>query len=690
MTNNRKSIKAPLCCAERCHPKYFYSRERAPGVENRRKRFLTPLILKHFSIIILLSTMVVVGTPPVFHDAEQLLRKFSELRNKTNSFIIEGQVDTKFNYPDLNWSGENHVKFEDKYDGNRCKTQVSKWGNINLTAPDVKRNNANYYSKLWDGDSVYTYSRGNPSNTGMVIISRKNDPKGFKKKDTNAVRHSYSGQAMGYHRYDGERIDDLIKNHSEHLRLREKHENVGGVDCYIIDAVVEGKGKYTLWIDPVHAFHIAKIKVQRSENDHVFANRLKKGDYSNESFEVLRFKRVGSNWFPKECKWKSKKFTHKKLAIEEKNIKFTNVAFNPDHKALKSFLPTDIPDGTEVKLRALPPSIKFIWQDGEPVAVTSLAKTLNISFAGLEQSKDILAGKDQFINSMSPFDRSVRMRTRRDVSEKEFLRFVSQNVLVWKTEEKAKIEKSFTSIKNKISPYNLTFATTVPLVKTTGKEEMGGAYTRTNAIIIPERIINLPPGELENHILDEVFHIFLRYNPKARDALCGIIGFTRCNEIEIPSQLLAQKITDPDATQNNHYITVSRRKSAVNTGYLPFNISYSPLDVIPLILATPGNCSSGKCGPAFAYKLLVIEKDKEIWKPKLKDSQPVLLDISQVTGFYEKVGRNSKCIFHPEEVLVDNLKLLIHDKKDVIRPGIIQKIKELLMKDFGKTTANIE
>jgi len=321
--------------------------------------------LKHFFIILLLSTMVVGGAHPVFHDAEQLLRKFSELRNKTNSFIIEGQVDTKFNYPKLNWSGENHVQFEDKYDGNRCKTQVSKWGNINSTTQDVKRNNASYYSKLWDGDSIYTYSRGNPSDTGMVIISRKNDPKGFKKKNTNAVRDSYSGQAMGYHRFDGERIDDLIKNHSKHLRLREKPGKAGGVDCYIIDAVVEGKGKYTLWIDPVHDFHIAKIKVQRSENDHVFANRLKKGDYSNESFEVLRFERVGSNWFPKECKWKSKKFTHKKLAIEEKSIKFTNVVFNPDHKALKSFLPTDIPDGTEVKLRALPPSIKFIWQDGK-------------------------------------------------------------------------------------------------------------------------------------------------------------------------------------------------------------------------------------------------------------------------------------------------------------------------------------
>jgi hypothetical protein len=302
--------------------------------------------------------------------AKKVLRRFSESRNNMNSFLIEGQIDIKYNdgYND----GVRHIKFNDKYDGDRSKTEAFTWGHLGNLFPDVKENNAHYTSQLWDGDSYYTYSRGsrgkNPSDLGMVIISRKNDSEGFQKGFTNIVKNGFSGQIMGYNRYDnGERIDKMF-DRAEHLKLREERENLRDVDCYVIDAVVKGKGEYTVWIDPIHDFHIAKIQVHRKENDYIIQNRLKKGDYSNEVFEILCFERVGDSWFPKECKWKNRAFQYGKTQRSEYDIKFTKVVFNPDHEAMKSFLPTDIPNGTEVKLRAFPPSRKFIWQDGEVVS----------------------------------------------------------------------------------------------------------------------------------------------------------------------------------------------------------------------------------------------------------------------------------------------------------------------------------
>ena len=77
---------------------------------------------------------------------------------------------------------------------------------------------------------------------------------------------------------------------------------------------------------------------------------------------------------------------------------------------------------------------------------------------------------------------------------------------------------------------------------------------------------------------------------------------------------------------------------------------------------------------------MVIEKNNNTWQPKLKNDQPVILDISQITNFYQKVGRNSDAIFHPEEIIVDNLKLLANNKKNIPTTALITNIKKLLAK----------
>ena len=50
--------------------------------------------------------------------------------------------------------------------------------------------------------------------------------------------------------------------------------------------------------------------------------------------------------------------------------------FNPDHDALGSFLPDDIPSGTSTKFSALPPSMKFTWQFG--MAIDDAGKKVDL------------------------------------------------------------------------------------------------------------------------------------------------------------------------------------------------------------------------------------------------------------------------------------------------------------------------
>ena len=100
---------------------------------------------------------------------------------------------------------------------------------------------------------------------------------------------------------------------------------------------------------------------------------LRKKDYVVITYEVLRFQQIEDSWFPLKCKWKKKNCfdgsmgTKGIVSKSESIISITNIVLNPDHDALKSFVPDDIPDGAYVKISNFPISPHNIWRDGKIV-----------------------------------------------------------------------------------------------------------------------------------------------------------------------------------------------------------------------------------------------------------------------------------------------------------------------------------
>lgn len=232
---------------------------------------------------------------------------------------------------------------------------------------NVLEKDAGYSSYLLDGNECYDYARSellkSSGSVKITSISKSNS----NLANIETIKYGYTFQALGYPFGDEDRVDNLIKNNSKQIKLREKTEKIRDSDCFVIDGVVNGKGKYTVWIDPVHDYHIAKIQVRRNENDSVRQVKLKRGEYSNETYEVVQFQRVGEKWFPQEIKSNVIRFDLGKHYQEDEIIKFTEVKLNPDHELLKSFVPDDIPNGTKVKLSAFPSSLTFSWHDGKVV-----------------------------------------------------------------------------------------------------------------------------------------------------------------------------------------------------------------------------------------------------------------------------------------------------------------------------------
>lgn len=49
-----------------------------------------------------------------------------------------------------------------------------------------------------------------------------------------------------------------------------------------------------------------------------------------------------------------------------------------------------------------------------------------------------------------------------------------------------------------------------------------------------------------------------------------------------------------------------------------------------------------------------------------------LIPYSDVDGLYDKIGKNTKYIIHPEEILADNFVLLLNNQLSVSSPEILE------------------
>jgi len=296
------------------------------------------------------------------------------------------------------------------------------------------------------------------------------------------------------------------------------------------------------------------------------------------------------------------------------------------------------------------------------------AEEPNLIFAGVQEGRQILTTQDDFVARLSPFDRAARLKTDRQVSENEYLQFVSQQVLEWEPAGKQKLQRLFPEIRNTLGKYPvMRFPANIWLILTTGREEGQALYTRHQAIILPQVYLKASDRYLRKMIYHELFHIFSRHNPHLHDALYGLLGYLPCNEIEYPDSLKARRITNPDAPIIHHYLKVHHQGR--------------PLAITPILYALEDTYDVEKGGEFFRYlvtRIMGLEKQGEKMVPLMKEGEPLLLGIIDVQGFHDQVGRNTTYWFHPEEALAENFALHAVGRTDLPDPDIPARIETFL------------
>ena len=308
-------------------------------------------------------------------------------------------------------------------------------------------------------------------------------------------------------------------------------------------------------------------------------------------------------------------------------------------------------------------------------AQIKLSGDTSLTFATADEARKMLTTPDDFIRALSPFDRAARVKTAGAVSEKAFLEFVGRNVLDWTEAEKASLVSAVERLRTPFDRLALPWPKAIYVVKTTGKEEGGAAYTRNQALILPQNMLTPNRPRSPRLIAHELFHILSRSNPGLRDRLYRAIGFVRCSEIELPETLRNRQLTNPDAPANDHCIRVQ--------------IKGVDVWAVPILYSRAEKYDVKRGGEFFSYmvsQLLLIDRagDSPSAKPMYAGSQPRLVDFGQVSGFYEQVGRNTEYIIHPEEILADNFAMLVTGDRNVPAPEILQKLQDVLTEKAGE------
>jgi hypothetical protein len=312
---------------------------------------------------------------------------------------------------------------------------------------------------------------------------------------------------------------------------------------------------------------------------------------------------------------------------------------------------------------------------GIAFADVKLDENAAVVFATVDEGVKILAARDDFIRRLSPFDRSCILKTDKDVSEQEFLDHVSKSVLEWDESEKAAISDAISDIYPRMKELALPWPKTVFFIKTTGEEEGGAAYTRANAVVFPKSMLatlrrnSLQRNALHRIIYHELFHVLSRNNPELREKLYGAVGFVKCEEIEFPVEYAGRKITNPDAPTNDYCIKLKIDGAAVWA--------------MPILFSKSEKYDVAKGGMFLNYmtcKFLVVSNNNSPNPGKIDydKAKPRIVDMKDVSDFYEQVGKNTHYVIHPEEILADNFAIIILEDKNIPSPKIADRIKTIL------------
>jgi hypothetical protein len=315
----------------------------------------------------------------------------------------------------------------------------------------------------------------------------------------------------------------------------------------------------------------------------------------------------------------------------------------------------------------------------------SLTPDTTIHFATRAEGERLLSRPDRFLESLSRFDREIRVG-KSSATEAELLAAIREDVVDWEAEELTRYRETLSALRPKLARFHIPWPERIWLVRTRGEMESGAAYCRQEAIVIPRRMDQKSPEELEHLLTHELFHVLSNQNPGLRPKLYGIVGFEPMEPLELPAPLADRKITNPDAPKIDCFLWVVHQGEVLPAA--PLLLARSPfredgpsslfaLLQFQLVALQPQQEPAAPDSPTLRSRRATGPSSRsESFQVLQREGEPLLLNPDRAC-LYWNIGINTNYIIHPEEVLADNFVYLIHDRPDLPTPRIVEQLRQL-------------
>lgn len=296
-----------------------------------------------------------------------------------------------------------------------------------------------------------------------------------------------------------------------------------------------------------------------------------------------------------------------------------------------------------------------------------LSAATRLLLAAPEQARAVIAQRDDYLQRVNPRERSAKRGTPDAVSLEQYVAWIQSDVQAWDEASRAAVAAAARIVRPTLAELPLPLPPDVLLVRMRADHMARAAYTRGTAIFLPDAVLASPTPELAVVLAHELFHVASRHDRAFRATMYGLIGVRAVPEIELPADLKSRLVTNPDAPLVSyvHPVMLGARAGWV-----------APV----LVLAEGADALFGQ-RPFFAFiqlRLLEVELDAAGRARVAGDAAPRLHAVNEVSGFFERIGRNTDYIIAPEEILATNYMLFFGSPQSVPTPQLLQRMRAAL------------
>jgi len=280
------------------------------------------------------------------------------------------------------------------------------------------------------------------------------------------------------------------------------------------------------------------------------------------------------------------------------------------------------------------------------------------------QGEAALTAGDAFMQALSPADLAVRLH--HDGGTVDDLRALYAHAgLAWTDAERARLDAAVARHHTQFEALARWLPDTVYLAKNSDVVDGGFPHTRGTTIFFGP---SLPAtdAELDKVLVHELWHVLSRHNAAQHDAIYGLIGFTHCTRVDIPDEMRARLLTNPDAPTVD-YVAPRAAPGAFLT---------------PVLTVDPPHFTPSKphFGDYLGVHFYSFTRDAAgVCSMQMDHGAAAEIDLhAAVAELLPSTGRNTGYVIHPEEILADNFEQMLTGRTDEPDPQVFQRLAAFL------------